>query len=90
MSETIKFGPAWMRTGGGDNTHTMRYQLADLRYGREEMLALFDKAKQLVPHVLPRFKNLYIETIQNPLAMTPDTEDGVTVKQKHVLIFLRN
>lgn len=69
--------------GGGGATivgqqQTPRYQLAEFRYGREEMLSLFDKAIRL-PEILPRFKKLFIDKIQNPLALSPNTEDDVTV-----------
>lgn len=79
MSESIKFGPDWLRN--------MSIAGGECRYGREEMLSHFDKAKQQLPEILPRFKNLFVAIAQSPLAMTPDTEDEVTVKHKHVSNF---
>lgn len=87
MAESIKFGPKWLRNmsvdAGGDSV-AIRSQLPEFRYGREEMLSLFDKAKQQLPEVLPRYRKLFIENIQNPLTMTPDTEDEITVKHKNM------
>lgn len=93
MTESIKFGPEWLRNmsidpGSGEGV-TMRYQWPEFRYGREEMLLLFNKAKQKVPETLPRFKSLFVENIQNPLAMQPDVGDEIAVRCKHVP-FLRN
>lgn len=78
MTESIKFGPEWLRnmTDGATTRHT----LAKFRYSREEMLSIFDEARQL-PNSYPLFKNLFIDKLQNPLAMTPDTENEVTVEQ---------
>ena len=50
MADTLKFGPEWLRqlSSGGSMTSPPpspsfggKYKLADNRYGREEMLALF-------------------------------------------------
>lgn len=51
-----------------------RYPLSEFRYGREEMLALFDKNIKH-PEILPRYKNLFVEKLQCPLALTPSAED---------------
>lgn len=56
---------------------TTRYALAEFRYGREEMLALFDVKSVKLPELLVNFKNLYVEKIQCPLALTPCTDDDV-------------
>lgn len=56
------------------NSVSPRYQLAEFRYGREEMLSLFDKSIR-IPEILPKFKKLFIEKIQSPLALSPSTED---------------
>lgn len=76
----MNFGPDWIRnlssegsTGGGTSSGT-RYQLADYRYGREEMLALFDKNVK-PPASLTNFKSLYSETTLLPLALLPSTEE---------------
>lgn len=54
-----------------------RYPLAEFRYGREEMLSLYDKNVKL-PELLPKFKKLFIEKIQCPLALLPPSiEDDV-------------
>lgn len=51
-----------------------RYPLSEFRYGREEMLALFDKNIKH-PEILPRYKYLFVEKMQCPLALTPSAED---------------
>lgn len=56
---------------------TTRYALAEFRYGREEMLALFDVKAVKTPEILVNFKNLYVDKVQCPLALTPCTDDDV-------------
>lgn len=58
------------------NLVSPRYQLAEFRYGREEMLSLFDKSIQ-IPEILPKFRKLFVEKIQCPLALSPSSEDEV-------------
>lgn len=59
-------------------TAAPRYQLAEFRYGREEMLSLYDKNVKL-PELLPKFKKLFIEKIQCPLALLPPSTDDEVV-----------
>ncbi|XP_030747208.1 GIGYF family protein CG11148 isoform X2 [Sitophilus oryzae] len=80
MTDSMNFGPDWIRnlssdgnTGGGTSGGT-RYQLADYRYGREEMLALFDRNIK-PPACLTNFKSLYSETTLSPLALLPTTDE---------------
>lgn len=42
------------------------------------MLALFDKNIKH-PEILPRYKNLFVEKMQCPLALTPSAEDDQVV-----------
>ncbi|XP_076652489.1 GIGYF family protein Gyf isoform X3 [Halictus rubicundus] len=86
MTDSMKFGPEWLRNlsadscnnggGGGGTTSltTPRYQLAEHRYGREEMLILFDRNCK-PPESLTNFSTLYIEKTQLPLALIQMTED---------------
>lgn len=120
MTDSMKFGPEWLRnmssdnsggsgtgstlssgnSGGpgsgnnsnnstnistsGSNTTTFggtnlaslapRFQQAEFRYGREEMLSLCQKDMKL-PEILPSFKKLFVEKEQLPLALSPSTED---------------
>lgn len=74
-----------MRTGGssgsGGGTTTLstpRYQLAEHRYGREEMLALFDRNYK-PPEQLTTFSSLYVEKTQLPLALVQMTEDETVI-----------
>ncbi|TDG39640.1 hypothetical protein AWZ03_013937 [Drosophila navojoa] len=67
--------------GGGVNmvanpSHTSanRNMFPEYRYGREEMLSLFDR-NCLLPQILPSFKKLFIEKVQYPLALTPSSEE---------------
>lgn len=57
-----------------------RYPLAEFRYGREEMLSLYDKNCKL-PELLPKFNKLFIEKMQYPLALLPTTAEEETVIQ---------
>lgn len=51
-----------------------RYQLAEHRYGREEMLALFDSVVK-APDPLASFPGLYVDKTQTPLALIQMTEE---------------
>ncbi|XP_012534011.1 GRB10-interacting GYF protein 2 isoform X2 [Monomorium pharaonis] len=88
MTDSMKFGPEWLRkvgsgdscnagSGGGGTTtlSTPRYQLAEHRYGREEMLALFDRNCKPSEPFLVSFPMLYVEKTQLPLALTTMTDD---------------
>lgn len=86
MKESLKFGPEWLRNtvAPAIETNSMsaaaptttRYSLAEFRYGREEMLALFDKTVKL-PEAYSKHKKLFVDKIQCPLALTPSTEDDI-------------
>lgn len=70
---------------GGVFTYIMpkRNQLAEYRYSKEEFLSFFDEEVlnnyHLPPEMLPKFKKLYVEKIQRPLALTPSTDDEVVI-----------
>jgi hypothetical protein len=66
--------------GGGGSLTTPRYQLAEHRYGREEMLALFDRTHK-PPVQLESFTALYVPKAQLPLALIQMTEDETVRKQ---------
>lgn len=93
MTDSMKFGPEWLRNLSSEgNTSTLsgggtRYHLAEHRYGREEMLALFEQSLKLrPPHSMSTFKTLYVEQALNPLALAPMTEDeNVRIYQKIIL-----
>ncbi|XP_076756248.1 GIGYF family protein Gyf isoform X1 [Xylocopa sonorina] len=86
MTDSMKFGPEWLRNLSGDSCNssgsgggatsltTPRYQLAEHRYGREEMLILFDRNCK-PPEPLTNFSSLYVEKTQLPLALIQMTED---------------
>ncbi|XP_064537540.1 GIGYF family protein Gyf [Drosophila montana] len=70
-------------SGGGVNmlagqghTAASRNMFPEYRYGREEMLSLFDR-NCLLPQILPSFKKLFVEKVQYPLALTPSSEEEI-------------
>ncbi|XP_057342048.1 GRB10-interacting GYF protein 2-like [Microplitis mediator] len=91
MTDSMKFGPEWLRNLAGDscnsgasgggtaNLITPRYQLAEHRYGREEMLALFDRNCK-PPESIVGLQMLYVEKTQLPLAFIPETEDETRLR----------
>ncbi|XP_026278076.1 GRB10-interacting GYF protein 2 [Frankliniella occidentalis] len=82
MTDSMKFGPEWLRNMGQDgctapppmSAPTPRYQLAEHRYGREEMLALFDMQVK-APDPLSTFPGLFVDKTQVPLALIQMTEE---------------
>ncbi|XP_046396251.1 GRB10-interacting GYF protein 2-like isoform X2 [Ischnura elegans] len=104
MTDSLKFGPEWLRVlsqdttgtqvasgggvgGGGGGGAPHRYQLAEHRYGREEMLALFDRltVSRSGPDLLLRsFPTLYVEKPQPPLALVQMTEEEARTWQRGI------
>ncbi|CAN7986300.1 unnamed protein product [Ixodes hexagonus] len=83
MGETaLKFGPEWLRaltqtngvTAPAPTAGLTKYKLANYRYGREEMLAMFDQSAPM-PETLREFQQLAVENTQPPLALVTMTED---------------
>ncbi|XP_064459271.1 GRB10-interacting GYF protein 2-like [Ornithodoros turicata] len=92
MAETtLKFGPEWLRaltqTNGVSAAPTTagpaKYKLADYRYGREEMLALFEQSA-CMPEPLREFQHLAVENSQLPLALVTMTEDEQRIWSRSV------
>ena len=52
-----------------------KYKLADYRYGREEMLALFNPHNIKPPENLEEFPHLFVDKMQLPLSLTNMTEE---------------
>ncbi|XP_071451903.1 GRB10-interacting GYF protein 2 isoform X2 [Hetaerina americana] len=106
MTDSLKFGPEWLRVLSQDNSGTQvasgtgggvgggggggaphRYQLAEHRYGREEMLALFDRlaVSRSEPDLpLRSFPKLYVEKPQPPLALVQMTEEEARTWQRGI------
>lgn len=63
---------------GDECAESTRFPLAEYRYGREEMLSLYDKNFKM-PELLPKYNKLYIEKMQCPLALLPPSADEETV-----------
>ncbi|CAH1394663.1 unnamed protein product [Nezara viridula] len=72
MTESMKFGPEWLRALSSQQP--ARYQLAEFRYGREEMLALFS-ANLPPPESLKNLHGLYVEKAQPPLALNTMSDE---------------
>ncbi|XP_060073725.1 GRB10-interacting GYF protein 2-like isoform X2 [Ylistrum balloti] len=82
MADTLKFGPEWLRAlSDGNSLGTPppspgfgKYKLADYRYGREEMLALYNPNSK-VPEELEGQTYVMVEKSQEPLALIPLSEE---------------
>ncbi|KAJ8389308.1 hypothetical protein AAFF_G00121730 [Aldrovandia affinis] len=81
-AETLNFGPEWLRalSSGGSVTSPPpspampKYKLAEYRYGREEMLALYIKDNK-VPEDMQEFAAILQDEPLQPLALVPLTEE---------------
>uniref|UniRef100_A0A673KE22 GRB10 interacting GYF protein 1b n=1 Tax=Sinocyclocheilus rhinocerous TaxID=307959 RepID=A0A673KE22_9TELE len=83
-AETLNFGPEWLRalSRGGSVTSPPpspampKSKLADYRYGREEMLALYVKDNKIPEDMQDKeFAAILQEEPQQPLALVPLTEE---------------
>lgn len=92
MAETaLKFGPEWLRvlSDGGSMSSPPpspglnKFKPAEHRYGREEMLALFNK-HQSPPDGIHTFGHPYMEKAQEPLALIPMNEEEQRMWQRGV------
>ncbi|XP_060029410.1 GRB10-interacting GYF protein 1 isoform X2 [Erinaceus europaeus] len=83
-AETLNFGPEWLRALSGGSSVVSpppspampKYKLAEFRYGREEMLALYIREHK-VPEELQdkEFSAVLQEEPLQPLALEPLTEE---------------
>ncbi|XP_062850361.1 GRB10-interacting GYF protein 1 isoform X2 [Trichomycterus rosablanca] len=83
-AETLNFGPEWLRalSSGGSVTSPPpspampKYKLAEYRYGREEMLALYVKDDKIPEDMQDKaFAAILQDESQQPLALVPLTEE---------------
>ncbi|EDO33168.1 predicted protein [Nematostella vectensis] len=81
MSETLTFGPEWLRALSSGNSVTSpppspgpKFKLAEFRYGKEEMLALFMEELNK-PVELEHFASVAKEKSSFPMAFLPPTEE---------------
>ncbi|XP_059932520.1 GRB10-interacting GYF protein 1 isoform X3 [Gadus macrocephalus] len=83
-AETLNFGPEWLRalSSGGSVTSPPpspampKYKLAEYRYGREEMLALYIKDNKVPEDMQDKeFAAILQEEPMQPLALVPLTEE---------------
>ncbi|GJQ65513.1 hypothetical protein Trydic_g7614 [Trypoxylus dichotomus] len=83
MTDSLNFGPEWLRILSSDGSTTggtgggARYQLSGYRYGREEMLGLYEKGFK-PPASLFSFTTLYSEQPLVPLVLMQTTEEERT------------
>ncbi|XP_048776485.1 GRB10-interacting GYF protein 2-like isoform X2 [Ostrea edulis] len=91
MADTLKFGPEWLRAlSDGNNVGTPppspgfgKYKLAEHRYGREEMLALFNPDID-PPEEIKKLTPVYVEKKQQPLALVPLSEEEQRILSQSV------
>ncbi|XP_076021341.1 GRB10-interacting GYF protein 1 isoform X2 [Genypterus blacodes] len=83
-AETLNFGPEWLRalSSGGSVTSPPpspampKYKLAEYRYGREEMLALYIKDNKVPEDMQDKeFAAILQDEAMQPLALVPLTEE---------------
>ncbi|XP_043926525.1 GRB10-interacting GYF protein 2 isoform X3 [Protopterus annectens] len=83
-TQTLNFGPEWLRalSSGGSVTSPPpspalpKYKLVDYRYGREEMLALYEKHNRVPTELRDKeFEPIVEEEPLPPLALVPFTEE---------------
>ncbi|XP_058845998.1 GRB10-interacting GYF protein 2 isoform X2 [Acipenser ruthenus] len=83
-TQTLNFGPEWLRalSSGGSVTSPPlspalpKYKLADYRYGREEMLALYVKDNKIPLDLQDKeFLSILQDEPLPPLALVPFTEE---------------
>ncbi|XP_058037116.1 GRB10-interacting GYF protein 1 isoform X3 [Ahaetulla prasina] len=83
-AEMLNFGPEWLRalSSGGSvvsppsSPAMPKYKLAEYRYGREEMLALYVKDNKVPDEIQDReFSAILEEDPLQPLALVPLTEE---------------
>lgn len=81
MADSMKFGPEWLRalvdgsqSSGTPAPPSTKFKLAEYRYGREEMLTLYQNLYE-APSVLKKFPHIFVEETQTPIALMPLSED---------------
>ncbi|KAJ7313287.1 hypothetical protein JRQ81_004573 [Phrynocephalus forsythii] len=83
-AETLNFGPEWLRalSSGGNvaspppSPAMPKYKLAEYRYGREEMLALYVKDNKVPEEIQDKeFSAILQDDPLQPLALVPLTEE---------------
>lgn len=86
----LTFGPAWLRQlSSGDSSKIsalppspgLAFQLAKHRYGREEMLAIYETIEKTLLTMPPpsglanEFEELFKKDLQKPISLTPPSGD---------------
>ncbi len=99
----LTFGPAWLRQLSSGDTKValppspgLAFQLAKHRYGREEMLAVYDNIektllKQPPANLATEFEDLFKKDLQRPVLLSqPSAEEQVLAFSFFFLIFSEN
>jgi hypothetical protein len=94
-ADGLTFGPAWLRQlSSGDTSKItalppspgLAFQLAKHRYGREEMLAIFETIEKKLnlqshpPVLVYEFEDLYRRETQRPILLTQPTLEEQVLK----------
>ena len=111
MTDSIKFGPEWLRNTISSTTENVpystktsnsqcnhnslsninqaftKYPLAEFRYGREEMISLFEKTLS-PPDIF--VKKMFVDKLQHPLALIPTNDDDFFQNSPQIVIIKKN
>ena len=96
MSESIKFGPEWLRQSLSTSPPKQeeivcRPIMSDHRYSREEMLGLLDErnSRKLPEYIVNGSRRLHINQFQAPMVLIP-SDDERPVSSGHSRTFLNS
>lgn len=56
-----------------------RYEPALYKYNREEMISVFVDDGYPLPELLPTYKSLFVDRIQQPLSLMPNLEENINL-----------
>lgn len=96
MSESIKFGPEWLRNSlctspTKQEEIICRPILADYRYSREDFLGLLDErnSRKFPEPIVDGFTKLHIDQFQPPMVLIP-SDDERPITSGHTRTFLNS
>lgn len=97
MSESIKFGPEWLRnslsTSPTKQEEIMcRPILSDCRYSREDFLGLLDErnSKKSPEYIVNGYRKLHIEQFQLPMVLKPSDDEKPVQISGHSRTFVNS
>lgn len=56
-----------------------RYEPAVYKYSREEMITMYVDDEYPLPELLPTYKSLFVDRIQQPLSLMNNSEDNISL-----------